>query len=506
MDFKFTWSADWIQKYESPWGIIEKFKYANAVDGNTVLNLIANDDVRKLKGISNTGRRHRELIHLRGIDYEVSEKILGINLKRYNDYILEQALHPLSINRNKIDNNFHQHINYCSVCLNTGYHSIFHQIKFFDHCLFHPNKKLIGICPKCKKTMPEYCINKGNIDAYNCICGQHFLGSKNIRVIFSTWKNDLSVQSKTVNTWKMLPKDLISTYQLSYPFYNYNNYSKFDKKNLSQHLVKIPELLIAAFTEKTLDNSKVINIYSSDNIFKIRDNHYHLRKNYNEISPHRICNFKSKEMYHIDSIFLEIYKQTRVIYKAISRYILNKVINMHRKCVKKFDDTYEDGPTCLHAYAFMLWKSECEGRRLYPGIINQAQISNVYDFRCLNNKFSVFPKGPFMLHLKEILNTFQRNPSTEEWEFNLLRYNISAISYVVNRITSYLLLERYIKWLEIMHHPKEFKLLYPNPDIPMYLAKIPLERHGKIEFYFPNGRFNYMENLIKEIDNRLTCF
>lgn len=74
MDFKFTWSADWIQKYESPWGIIEKFKYANAVDGNTVLNLIANDDVRKLKGISNTGRRHRELIHLRGIDYEVSRK------------------------------------------------------------------------------------------------------------------------------------------------------------------------------------------------------------------------------------------------------------------------------------------------------------------------------------------------------------------------------------------------------------------------------------------------
>ncbi|TKI81236.1 hypothetical protein FC699_34125, partial [Bacillus wiedmannii] len=72
--------------------------------------------VRKLKDISNTGRRHRDLIHLRGIDYEASEKILGINLKRYNDYILEQALHPLSINRNKIDNNFHQHINYCSVC------------------------------------------------------------------------------------------------------------------------------------------------------------------------------------------------------------------------------------------------------------------------------------------------------------------------------------------------------------------------------------------------------
>lgn len=51
MDFKFTWSADWIQKYQSPRGIIGKFRYANAVDGNTVLNLIANDVVRKLKNM-----------------------------------------------------------------------------------------------------------------------------------------------------------------------------------------------------------------------------------------------------------------------------------------------------------------------------------------------------------------------------------------------------------------------------------------------------------------------
>lgn len=67
--------------------------------------------------------------------------------------------------------------------------------------------------------MPEYCINRGNINAYNCICGQHFLGSK----------NDLIVQSNVVNTSKMLPKHLINKYQLSYLFYNYKNYYQFDK-------------------------------------------------------------------------------------------------------------------------------------------------------------------------------------------------------------------------------------------------------------------------------------
>ncbi|MGR5863220.1 hypothetical protein ACT7CY_27495 [Bacillus pacificus] len=43
MNFQFAWSTEWIQKYESPWGIIEKFKYANAINGNIVLKLIGNE-------------------------------------------------------------------------------------------------------------------------------------------------------------------------------------------------------------------------------------------------------------------------------------------------------------------------------------------------------------------------------------------------------------------------------------------------------------------------------
>lgn len=183
------------------------------------------------------------------------------------------------------------------------------------------------------------------------------------------------------------------------------------------------------------------------------------------------------------------------------------MINKHKKCVRNFDDTYQDGPICLHAYAFILWKSECEGRRIYPKILNQSQVPSLNDFRFSNDKFSVFPKGPFMIHLKEILNTFQREPTINgEGGFNLLKYNLSTINYVVNRITSYLLIERYIKWLEVMHHPKEFNLLYPNADIPVYLVKIPLEKNENINFYFPSGRSNYIKSLVMDIDKKLTCY
>lgn len=57
-----------------------------------------------------------------------------------------------------------------------------------------------------------------------------------------------------------------------------------------------------------------------------------------------------------------------------------------------------------------------------------------------------------------------------------------------------------------MHHPKEFKLLYPNTDFPMYLVKIPLEKNENISFYFPSDCSSYMKSLVEDIDKKLTCF
>lgn len=42
-----------------PWGILEKFMWANAIEGNTILKLISNDNVKQLKNISNAGNHHR---------------------------------------------------------------------------------------------------------------------------------------------------------------------------------------------------------------------------------------------------------------------------------------------------------------------------------------------------------------------------------------------------------------------------------------------------------------
>jgi hypothetical protein len=145
--FNFNWSADWIQDYESPWGILEKFMWANAIDGNTILELIGNKNVKQLKKISNAGSRHRSLVYFSSIDSNMSQKIIGMDLKEYHDNLVEKLIHIIP-NIKYVNNYFHSNLSYCPICLRKGYHSILHQLKIFDFCAFHPEQKLIVRCVK----------------------------------------------------------------------------------------------------------------------------------------------------------------------------------------------------------------------------------------------------------------------------------------------------------------------------------------------------------------------
>jgi hypothetical protein len=142
MTFKFNWSADWIQDYESPWGILEKFMWANAIDGNSILELIGNEKVKQLKNISNAGSHHRSLIYFSSIDSKMTQKIIGMDLKEYHDNLVEKLIHIIP-NIKFVNSYFHSNLSYCPICLSKGYHSILHQLKIFKHCAFHPEQELI---------------------------------------------------------------------------------------------------------------------------------------------------------------------------------------------------------------------------------------------------------------------------------------------------------------------------------------------------------------------------
>lgn len=497
MNLQFTWSSDWIQDYESPWGILEKFRWANAIDGNAVLELIGNEKVKQLKNISNAGISHRSIIHFASIDSKITETIIGIDLKEYHDKLVNKLIHIIPKVKS-VSNYFYDNVTYCPICLNKGYHSIFHQINFFDYCAFHPNQKLSNKCLSCKRPMPGYLINKGNVEAYHCSCGYCFLDSENIRSMFSSWKEQLKIQNSVINSWLKLPRYKVHTYHILYPFDNYKKYLEVDKKD-TDYLRLLPKLLTNAFNEGALNN-EVIKISSKANIFNIKNDYQQLKDNYMEIFPHRFYSFEFKEKHKIDSIFFEIYKQTRIIYKAITRYILRKIIKEHSNCVKIFNKARQNGDVCPHAFAFILWKMECEGIDAIWKIEYQNRISETYEFECLNEKFSIFLHGSFMTHLEELLN-----PLARDEEFNFMDCNISSINFILNRIISHLLIERYIKWLGVVQNPEKYKHIYPDDNIPMYIAKIPQNYNGEISFCFPSNRVNYMKSIISDISNQYSC-
>ncbi|MEK4973666.1 hypothetical protein NSQ89_15010 [Niallia sp. FSL R7-0648] len=497
MSTQITWSIDWIQDYESPWGIIEKFKWANAIEGNEVLELLGNDNIKRLKKISNAGIRHRNLMDFSSIDPKLSQKIIGINIKEYHDKLIDKLIHIIP-NIKYVSKYFYDNLSYCPKCISTGYHSIFHQIKLFDHCPFHPNQELINKCPKCKQTMPEYIINKGDNEPYHCSCGYSFLDSKNIRSIFTSWKIKPKIQSEVVDSWQRLPRQVIHKNLILYPFEYYTRSFEIDTDNTNLSI--IPKILINAFDEEKLTTGDFAEFSSNRGVFKVKNDYHVLKENYIRAFPELFYYNTFNEKHRIDSFFFEIFKQTRSIYKAISRYLLNKTIKEHKKCVHIFNKARQNGDVCPFALAFIWWRMECEGKSFFSEIETHNNLPEPYEFNCLDGQFSFFPKGQFITHLDEILNPINKNQG-----LIFLECNSSSIIYILNRILSHLLIDRFIKWLEIVQNPEKNRGIYPDDNISMYIAKIPRNMDGEISFHFQKGYFEKMDDVLKRIHDEKIC-
>lgn len=170
------------------------------------------------------------------------------------------------------------------------------------------------------------------------------------------------------------------------------------------------------------------------------------------------------------------------------------------KCVKIFNKARQNGDVCPHAFAFVLWKMECEGIDALWKIENHNKSSETYEFKCLNERFSIFLDDAFMTHLAELLN-----PISTKGGFSFMDCNISSMKYILGKILAHLLIERYIKWLEVVQNPEKYKRIYPDDSIPMYICKIPQKLNGEISFYFPEKRIDYMKNIIQDISKEFSC-
>lgn len=337
----YTWENDWIiSDYESPWGILEKFKYTNLIKSNEIITTFGIKELRDRHG-NYWYKNERDLIELRSFDDDRFKSILGVDIIKLNKRNKSKLIDIFSGGVNVYIRNI---VYYCPICINFGYHSILHQISYLKFCPYH-NCELIHECPKCYIEIPYYVNDSWCRRPFVCKCGyslfkgdsdysftKRWLQAKNFKIKFNDLKKILNLdkaQKEFLRNTFFLNELLPSKYNLlPYLLSLLNN--KDNIKNYKHYSIKYSSPNMNCYDLKTLK-------YKNDNfnIF-LSDFHNALIKNFKLV--------------------------VKVIIKRI--YITLKA---HKKCISKLIYGKYDS-VCPYAYAYLMWRREIEEIKYFSKI------------------------------------------------------------------------------------------------------------------------------------------
>ena len=191
----YTWKKSWEVPYESLLGRAEKIRTANCLEPPQMDKLIrqnSNAPIDKLVYVS-------EHAIFRNRKYSIMEDSV-YTLETPNE-MSKQLLRDLCLDTK---------IRYCAQCMKYGYHSVFHQARFLDHCFIHENFKLEYRC-NCKGS---YVLmrNSNDILIFQCqICKQVVPTTSITEGVMGAWdkSNILPLINKCAN--EELKKKILST-------------------------------------------------------------------------------------------------------------------------------------------------------------------------------------------------------------------------------------------------------------------------------------------------------
>lgn len=484
---KYTWSKEWIQEYESPWGIIEKFKWANSINGNDVLLFLGSESTRSLKHVYTAGYSRRNLKSCDIFDENTSEEIFGFDLYSYNEKLLKKILHTFPANQ-ITESLFFDEVRYCRKCLESGFHSIFHQLKISHLCIFHPNELLLTKCINCNNSMNTYMINKSAPEPFKCLCGYNFLKSEKINEVFNTWKSSISILNLDIKEWLNLAtknfkqEKLISTL----------DYSNSDE--LSYLIIQIANAI-----NPEIKNKKILKINSNYKLPIRKDDKNSIEDNYKKVYQYQKYNIPFTSLGKSDSIYFYFYLHSKVIYKSVSRYILNRIIKEHKNCIQINNKTEQFGHYCPHALIYLTWRKENEDIRHNWDFNKSLYNTSTFGYKKNSNFSSIFTKGEYANQVLDLLQKL-----INEY-YNTKNFNISSILYIFEKVLFNFLLERYIQWSEIFLDNKNHSFLYPIPKTPIFLFRLPTDEFENISFYTKSNRIAYLRHLKSEIDKNMGC-
>lgn len=440
----YVWKSEWIWPYESIWSIIEKFKYANSLCNSDIYKLV------RARAPRNTFYIYSSMYaSINTVEKTAFIELIGDDIFTITANQLKELMGPL-YNICDIRKYMLQEWRYCPKCIKSGYHSMYHQLSFFDRCIFH-DIKLKTKCPSCQTEYSYVMKYKGNEQAFRCTCGYDYLLGTNPLEIFKSWNKPSLINNYTQEHNLFISDDV--TYMFSSLLWFIDRHILFRKKyyitnkSLSQILLNeepegrvlfrfrptIKHKPVPDYSDSIYDHSRFIMMDEFVCIFKA------IAKNIRRKS-HSIKSLKS--------------------FTSNSSYFLLKYLQE-----RYFSDGSQFKDIDAELYAYIMWRKEIEGHEHFDTVHTQ-QISRFSE----DQQFILKRNIANTYIYKYISNEIETYITTYKQQEHVCFEDYGVLVGALERIIGIVLLKYYNSWV---NYAMEMKESLPN-DVINFKAVIPL--------------------------------
>lgn len=472
----YTWRKEWVNKYESTWGVLEKFKYANMVSNTELYQLLGEpNQIGIIRG--KLIEDHKSYITMNGFNENKVKSVLGVNLKEKNNNDILGILSVLLKNRNikgkDIEKYFDKNIRICPVCIKEAYHSILHQCNLFDYCFIH-DQKLLEVCPKCNhRNLYEF--NDNNNDfGFRCLkCGHLYFEYS--YTFFEKWNRNITNIKTNYKKWLDLNNKHKDRYIITYS-YDIQNEKKQEKKLNYNQICDIFFYILDNPINMKISNLKVVaykEIYSAkdkDLNLTLMDIRHQLYKSYKAILKSISRNLINRNEYirrNIRSIGKNKYK-VYFYQNEIKKYNISKIID---NLDVKLDDQ-------IYWYSYILWRRDIDGLDSYEDVHTKSYYGDyIYSGEAFYYRAT---KSEIYKYVEYCYNEYTIYKHSKPFDFICIIENIMA----------YMLLQHYKNWMEFFTKSLRENLITKNTISNYMEEKMPYNMPNFIMYNSNSDKFS----------------
>lgn len=455
----YIWRSEWLQPFESPWGVLEKFRFANEANEEDIFRIFSGYP----EGNTNYGH-FRSLITLTGINGKVSESLLGIDIKALNKGYLQRIIGALPV-RN-IENYVRRTLSFCPECIKEGHHSLFHQIKLFTKCPYH-DVSLQQRCPKCHSQIPYKLSFDWSTAAFKCKCGYSFINSE--------------MKHNFIDKWYNRPASKIVIPEIS----KWINMVREDHNKLRKVYFNPAAIYHEDIIKYVLHVIQPSNTYNNNEIHNVQRAPAHF-----SVLKYRDNQSKADKQDDMRKLNKELAVYARSIYKAVARYIRKHILKKHKKCIQIFTRKMEGEDICPLAFAYVMWRRDLEGLR------NYWQVDRCW--KMVKRKYDDYQD---VISLYNSTNNF-----VGQYLFNgnykFTDKKQQEMKWVYGRIAWLAMLYHFVKWTRVAEECSKKRMFYhqlplEDKDMPFHLTILEDNKNKPAEFHWwvQAGYLEHIDNI-----------